>query len=201
MSRKPRRGYFVRGQFVAEGSELDLQYKRELKGGLEVSKTDLKRESARLQELGEQLTALRADLRQKLSLPDSLEQAMQEANRIRDFEGRRRQMQYVGKLMRGLEEDEVQRIEQTLLDQSQGSAEETALLHEAEQWRLQLLADDQALARWVQYYPATDVQHLRTLLRHARKEAQAAPGSPGLAQRQGRAYREIFQILKEQLHG
>lgn len=201
MSRKPRRGYFVRGQFVAEGSELDFQYKRELKGGLEVSKTDLKRESARLQELGEQLTALRADLRQKLSLPDSLEQAMQEANRIRDFEGRRRQMQYVGKLMRGLEEDEVQRIEQTLLDQSQGSDEETALLHEAEQWRLQLLADDQALARWVHYYPATDVQHLRTLLRHARKEAQAAPGSPGLAQRQGRAYREIFQILKEQLHG
>ncbi|MBM3361559.1 MAG: ribosome biogenesis factor YjgA [Betaproteobacteria bacterium] len=201
MSRKPRKGYFVRGQFVAEGSELDLHYKRELKGGLELSKTDLKRESARLQELGEQLTALRADLRKKLGLPESLEQAMQEANRIADFEGRRRQMQYVGKLMRSLEEDEVQLIEQTLLAQDQGNAQETALLHQVEQWRLQLLNDEQALARWVQHYPATDVQQLRTLLRQARKDAHAAPGSSGQAQRQGRAYREIFQILKEQLHG
>ena len=55
MSRKPKRGYFVRGQFVAEGSELDLELKRQSKGDPETSKTDLKRESAALQDLGEQL--------------------------------------------------------------------------------------------------------------------------------------------------
>jgi len=52
MSRKPKKGYFVRGQFVAEGSELDLQLKAELKG-TDVSRTDLKKESAELQKLGE----------------------------------------------------------------------------------------------------------------------------------------------------
>ena len=55
MSRKPKKGYFVRGEFVAEGSELDLELKRELKGTDAASKTDLKRESAELQALGEAL--------------------------------------------------------------------------------------------------------------------------------------------------
>jgi ribosome-associated protein len=62
MSRKPKKGYFVRGQFVAEGSELDLELKAELKGTTEASRTDLKRESTELQKLGEDLLTLRADL-------------------------------------------------------------------------------------------------------------------------------------------
>ena len=70
MPRKLQKGYFVRGQFVAEGSELDLELKRELKGGVEVSKTDLKRESAELQALGEQLLGLRAALFEPLGLSD-----------------------------------------------------------------------------------------------------------------------------------
>ena len=68
MPRKPKKGYFVRGQFVAEGSELDLELKRELKGSDEASKTELKRESAELQELGEALLTLRADLLDGLGL-------------------------------------------------------------------------------------------------------------------------------------
>ena len=99
MSRKPKKGYFVRGQFVAEGSELDL----ELKGTTEASKTDLKRESTELQKLGEELLTLRADLVERLALPDKLVDALAEVRRITNFEGRRRQMQYVGKLMRLLD--------------------------------------------------------------------------------------------------
>ncbi|HYE71144.1 MAG TPA: ribosome biogenesis factor YjgA, partial [Aquabacterium sp.] len=95
MSRKPKKGYFVRGQFVAEGSELDLQLKAELKGQ-ETSKTDLKRESADLQKLGESLLTLRADLMERLALPDKLVDALAEAKRITNFEGKRRQMQYIG---------------------------------------------------------------------------------------------------------
>jgi ribosome-associated protein len=62
MSRKLKKGYFVRGEFVAEGSERDLELKRELKGTDELSRTELKRESAELQKLGEDLLTLRADL-------------------------------------------------------------------------------------------------------------------------------------------
>ena len=73
MSRKPKKGYFVRGQFVAEGSELDLEYKRELKGGFDgPSRTELKRESTELQDLGTELLTLRRDLMEGLALPDKL---------------------------------------------------------------------------------------------------------------------------------
>ena len=79
MSRKPKKGYYVRGHFVAEGSELDLELKAELKGTTESSKTDLKRESEELQKLGEELMHLRAELLAPLGLPDKLLDAMAEA--------------------------------------------------------------------------------------------------------------------------
>ena len=96
MSRKPKKGYFVRGKFVAEGSELDLELKAELKGTTESSKSDLKKEMDALQDLGKELLTLRADLFQRLQLPEILVGALAEAKRITNFEGKRRQMQYVG---------------------------------------------------------------------------------------------------------
>ena len=90
MARKPKKGYFVRGQFVAEGSELDEQYRRALKGGDAPSKTELKAQSAQLQALGEALLTLRPALREALALPARLEDALAELARITDFEGRRR---------------------------------------------------------------------------------------------------------------
>ena len=82
MSRKPKKGYFVRGQFVAEGSELDLQYKAELKGTTGATKTDLKREMDALQKLGAELLTLRTDLFARLDLPEKLQDALAEARRI-----------------------------------------------------------------------------------------------------------------------
>ena len=76
MSRKPKKGYFVRGHFVAEGSELDLELKRELKGGDAPSKTELKAQSAELQALGEALLELRRDLFEPLDLPPKLIDAL-----------------------------------------------------------------------------------------------------------------------------
>src|SRR6185369_10357335 len=87
VSRKPKKGYFVRGQFVAEGSELDLELKAELKGTTEASRTDLKRESTELQKLGEELLTLRPDLMERLALPDKLVEALAEVKRITNFEG------------------------------------------------------------------------------------------------------------------
>lgn len=201
MPRKPKKGYFVRGQFVAEGSELDLQLKQELKGGDAPSKTDLKRESAQLQQLGELLLDLPAARLDKLLLPDKLREALDEARRITDFEGRRRQMQFVGKQMRTLDEDALQAVRTALAEQHSGSARDAQALHEAERWRDALIAGEEAVTRWLASHPDTDSQQLRALVRQARKDAKpdAAAVSKGLAPRQGRAYREIFQLVKEQL--
>src|SRR5687767_10761271 len=98
MPRKPKKGYYVRGEFVAEGSELDLELEAERTGGVP-SRTELKRESTELQKLGEDLLTLRRDLYERLALPESLDDALDAVRKITNFEGRRRQMQYVGKLM------------------------------------------------------------------------------------------------------
>jgi ribosome-associated protein len=201
MSRKPKKGYFVRGQFVAEGSELDLELKRELKGTDAASKTDLKRESAELQALGEALLALRAGLLDKLDLGDKLKDAIEEAKRITNFEGKRRQMQFIGKLMRGLDAATLDSVRAVLDEQNRGPAQETAALHDAERWRDRLIADDDALGGWIETHPGTDAQQLRALIRQARKDIKAGP--PGEAPRQGKAYREVFQLVRAQLsvHG
>src|SRR4051812_18117723 len=134
MSRKPKKGYFVRGQFVAEGSELDIELKAELKGTTEASRTDLKRESTELQKLGEALLTLRTDLLDSLPLSEKFADALAEAKRITNFEGKRRQLQYIGKLMRALDEDTLQAIRDRLEEQQKGSAKDALSLHQAEQW-------------------------------------------------------------------
>ena len=199
MSRKPKKGYWVRGTFVAEGSELDLQLKAELKG--ETSKTDLKRESEEVQKLGEQLLTLREGLFDKLDLPEKLVEALAETKRITNFEGRRRQLQYVGKLMRQLEPEVLQSARDALEEQRSGSAQATLALHAAEKWRDDLVASDEALQTWLQAHPDTDVQQLRALIRQARKDGAPTQDevSRGLVPRKGRAFREIFQIVRERL--
>ncbi len=201
MSRKPTKGYFVRGQFVAEGSELDQQLKTELKGS-DTSRTDLKRESTERQKLGEQLITLRRDLFEGLQLPERLVDALEQAERITNFEGKRRQMQFVGKLMRLLDEDTVAAVRTALQEQHKGSARETLALHEAERWRDDLIERDEAMGEWLAHFPDTDAQQLRALVRQARKDRpppDADAASRGLAPRQSRSYRDIFQLVREQL--
>ena len=204
MSRKPTKGYFVRGQFIATGSELDLELKRELKGSVDMSKTDLKRESDRLQDLGEQLLKLNASLFKKLvdaeHLSEKLVITLNETKSITNFEGRRRQIQFIGKLMRKLDDENIAAIEAAMEEQRKPSAEATLVLHQAEQWRDQLVADDDALTRWLTLAPQTDVQQLRTLIRQARKDVQGAKERPGEAQRHGKAFREIFQMVRTTLN-
>ncbi len=204
MSRKPTKGYYVRGHFVAEGSELDLELKRELKGSVDMSKTDLKKHSDHLQALGESLMTLRSDLMARLreqheDIGDKLIDALVEAKRITNFEGKRRQMQFIGKLMRKLDDATIAAIEAALEEQRKPSARETLALHQAEQWRDRLIADDGALTDWMQVAADTDAQSLRALIRQARKDAQGVTERPGEAQRHGKAYREIFQIVRSAL--
>ncbi|MDR1969011.1 MAG: DUF615 domain-containing protein [Burkholderiaceae bacterium] len=197
MSRKPRKGYFVRGQFVAAGSELDDQLQREQRGD-GPSKTELKAQSTGLQALGEQLLELRANLLEPLALPAALLDALRELERITSFEGRRRQSQFVGKLMRRLDDAQIDAIRAALDTQRQGSAQDTLRLHAAEQWRERLLASDDALGDWATQFPGADLQPLRALVRQARKDALPTPVK-GQAPRQSRAFRELFQLVRETL--
>jgi ribosome-associated protein len=144
---------------------------------------------------------LRQDLMNGLALPEKLLEALAEAKRITNFEGKRRQMQYVGKLMRGLDDDDLQSIRDALEVQQKGSARDAMALHQAEKWRDDLISDEDALQRWLAQHPDTDTQQLRALIRQARKDVQPTQDeiSKGLAPRQGRAYREIFQLVKDHL--
>ena len=197
MSRKFKKGYFVRGEFVAEGSERDLELKRELKGTDDQSRTDLKRESLELQKLGEDLLTLRATWMKRLPLTEKLKDAVVEANRITNFEGKRRQMQFIGKQMRLLDPETLAAVRTALADQYSGSAHDNLVLHLAESWRDRLMAQDEAFGEWIIKCPETDSQQLRALIRQARKDA--VPEKPGEAVRHGRAYRDIFQMVREHL--
>ena len=198
MPRKPKKGYFVSGQFVAEGSELDLELKRELKGGDEPSRTDRKRESTELQKLGEELLTLRSELMERLALPDKLIDAIDEAKRISNFEGKRRQMQFIGKLMRQLDPATLDTVRTVLSEQHRGSASDALALHQVEEWRERLIDDDASLSNWVQQYPQSDSQQVRALIRQVRRDGK--PTIEGHTPRHGKAYRELFQLIRAQLH-
>ncbi|MCX7255263.1 MAG: DUF615 domain-containing protein [Polaromonas sp.] len=182
---KPIKGYWSNGRFV-KPEEIALE---------EVgppSKTQLKAEADEKQALGEALLTLRADLIARLDLPNKLLDALKEAKRITHFEGRRRQMLYIGKLMRPLD---IEPIRAAIDEQANGSADLTLALHLAEQWRDKLIASDEVLAQWMTDYPDTDSQQLRALIRQARKDI-AKPETPGEAPRHGKSYREIFQLVR-----
>lgn len=149
------------------------------------SKSSLKREMHALQDLGEQLVALSPERLKKVPLPDSLYEAVRAAQGFR-MEARRRQMQYIGKLMRKIDPAPIQ----AQLDIFSGnSAAEVAKMHRLERLREQLLEDDKTLGTIAETWPEADLQYLRTLRRNALKEREA--GKPP------KSFREIFRVLRE----
>lgn len=157
-------------------------------GGERPSKTQLKQQAHELQTLGLALAALPDDRFAAIAMPERLREAIAEYRRTRSHEGRRRQMQYVGKCMRLADPAP---LREAVAAYQLGSARDTLTLHEVERWRDELIADDGALDRWTLTHPDTDLQRLRSLVRAARRDAQATP-----QQRQARAYRELFQFIK-----
>ncbi|HJV85548.1 MAG TPA: ribosome biogenesis factor YjgA [Noviherbaspirillum sp.] len=171
-----------RGAVGFQSSEFEQKYDRP-------SKSQLKREMTALQELGEELVAQPKDRVMRVPMPEDVREAILDCQKIKDHEGRRRQLQFVGKKMRSLEEEEVAAIQRVLDGWKGASRSETAAMHALERQREKLLADDQALTELKAQHPEVDVQQLRALIRNARKE-QAENKPP-------KAYREIFQILKQ----
>jgi ribosome-associated protein len=151
-----------------------------------VSKTKRKREMHELQALGVALVGLSEAQLGVMEIPAELRQAVLEAKRIKTHEARRRQMQYIGRVMRELDSAP---IRERLAEIEGHSAQANARHRRLEIWRERLLGDDEALTLFAAEHPGADVQALRTLIRNARKEA--ANGKPP------RASRELFRLLKE----
>ncbi|MGK5057537.1 DUF615 domain-containing protein [Janthinobacterium lividum] len=171
-----------RGACGFQSTEFEQEYERP-------SKSELKRQMTVLQKLGEELVNEARDRVKRVPMPEDVRDAILECQQIKDHEGRRRQLQYVGKKMRTLDEEEVAAIQRTIDSWKGLSKADTANMHAMERRRDKLLTDDKALTVLLSENPELDVQHLRTLIRNARKE-QAENKPP-------KAYREIFQILKE----
>jgi ribosome-associated protein len=163
------------------------------------SKTRRKQDSHDLQALGQALMELPAARLAKLDLPESLRDAIDELRRVRSHEGRRRHLQYIGKLMRQVDPEP---LREAVAAFRLPSAKETLALHEAERWRVRLVSDDNALTVWLREHPETDAQALRSLIRSARKDrAEAEAAAAGSEPRKSRAWRELFQIVKAGLAG
>jgi len=154
------------------------------------SRTRRKLDDQALQELGEALVAVSEGKLAELALPERLFDAITQARGISRFGALRRQMQYIGRLMR--EEGDAQTIREKLDAWKGVSVAETARLHQIERWRLKLLKDDSALEELIAEYPGANVQQLRTLIRNAKRETEAS--------KPPKSFRELFHVLRETLN-
>lgn len=149
------------------------------------SKSQRKRDMDALQDIGEELTQLNEQQLASVELPESLRDAVLEARAMKRNEARRRQMQYVGKLMRQVDPAPIRIKLDGFLSVS---AEQTAQLHHIERWRERLIDDPQAVSEFIAAYPEADSQQLRTLIRNAVTERER--GKPP------KHFRALFQMIR-----
>jgi ribosome-associated protein len=150
------------------------------------SKSELKRASKALQDLGAELVELGKERLAKVPIDEDLRDAVKDYQRFTAHEARRRQLQYIGKLMRNVDPEPIR----AALDAFKGvSAVETAKMHRLENLRTQLLEDEKVLHTIAETYPGADLQQLRVLRRNALKEKEQ--------NKPPRAYRELFRVLRE----
>jgi ribosome-associated protein len=161
----------------------DIEHDDEIK-----SKSQRKREVEALQDMGKELIDLSKERLMKMDLPDALRSAVLEAQRITAHGATRRQLQYIGKIMRSVD---AEAIAEQLAEIRGESTAAKAEFHALERWRERLIADDSAVTDWLVRHPGGDAQQLRQLIRNARKEAEL--GKPP------KSSRELFRMLREAL--
>ena len=150
-----------------------------------ISKTKRKQQMHELQDIGEELVELSKEALSKIPMSEDLLDAIKEYKRLNAHEARRRQMQFIGKIMR--KEDTAPIREK--LEQIRGSSTAaTALLHRIERYRSAMIDKDEAITQFLSDFPHASVQELRTLVRNTRKEAEQA--------KPPKSFRELFQFIK-----
>src|SRR5487761_2752653 len=150
------------------------------------SKTKIKKQMHELRDLGKELTELSKDQVAQLDLPESLHDAIREMKNINSFGAQRRQIQYIGKLMRNVDPAPIIAKLDAWKGKSQGH---TAYMHQLERWRDRLLENDGALTELLAAHPHADAQRLRSLIRNAIKEREL--------NKPPKNYREFFQVWRE----
>ena len=150
------------------------------------SKSQRKREMHELQDLGVELVGLSDDQLASIELPENLFDAVMHARQLTKHEARRRQMQYIGKLMRHLDPEP---IRERIAAYSAVSHAHTARLHMLERWRARLLEDDAVLTELLTEHPRADAARLRLLMRNAARE-RAAGHAP-------KSFRALFRLLDD----
>ena len=149
-----------------------------------ISKTRRKRQMTELQDVGAALVELSTEQLARLNLPEALHEAILACKRITKHEARRRQMQYIGRIMRKIDSGPI--VEQ-LAELQAPSRKQTALFHVAERWRQELIDDPAAVDRFVHEFPSADAHRLRSLIEQAREERRTAKAP--------KHFRELFHAV------
>jgi ribosome-associated protein len=149
-----------------------------------ISKTQRKRRMHDLQDVGAALVELSEAELARLDLPERLHDAVLACKGIKKHEARRRQMQFIGKLMRDIDSEPIAERLRALAAPTQ---RDTALLHLAEKWRTDLLDAPDAMARFTREFPGADAVRLANLVKGA-KEERAASRPP-------KCFRELFHAV------
>jgi ribosome-associated protein len=152
----------------------------------DTSKTQRKKEMTALQQMGAELVKLPRARLERFDLPEPLFDALLEAQRITSHGAIRRQMQYIGKLMRDADAELIAAELAAIRGESDTAK---AQFHALERWRDRLLAQDDALTEWLGHHPGADAQQMRQLIRNARREA--VEGKPP------RSSRALFRLLRD----
>lgn len=152
------------------------------------SKSQLKREQLELQALGKEMTGLGDEQLKRIGLPEDVLFEIKEFRRMKSFGAQRRQLQLIGKKMRDMDPKAVREA----IDRATGeSRAAVALLHRCETLRDRMIADDAALTAFISEHPEVDIQALRTLVRGARRERDAA--------KPPKSARELYKFLHRTL--
>jgi ribosome-associated protein len=149
-----------------------------------ISKTRRKKQMKDLQDLGAALVELSKEQLARVDMPENLREAIMQCRSITKHEGRRRQMQYIGKIMRNIDAGP---IAAQLAAIEAPSKRQTAVFHVAERWRTDVMEQPDAVERFVKEFPGADPVRLRELAEKAREEKRAA--------KPPRSYRELFHVL------
>lgn len=151
-----------------------------------ISKSQRKREAHALQDLGEKIIKLSQADFEKIPMEEDLRDAINAARNMKKHGALKRQIQYIGKLMRKIEAEPIQAAYEAVTNHYRHDVKQ---FHHLENWRDRLLFEgDKALGDLLEEYPHADRQHLRQLIRNAKKESQQ--------NKPPRSARELFQYLK-----
>jgi len=153
-----------------------------------ISKSELKRQMLALQELGNKLVALSDSQLKQIDMPTNLYDSVHRARKITKHEGLRRELQYIGKIMRNINvepiRDYIERLES-------GKIQDSQQFHLKEQWRQRLVDEPKALTEFINTYPNADVQQLRQSIRSHHKAKNEAQKT--------KAFRLIFKLVQAQI--